>query len=81
MDKKQFSHLIKHIFNNKLMIFQTMRNALIWATEDLGPIGNRFQQQTVDQEHHGKWYIISRVIKNIYFSHTIWHLTLLSPCS
>ena len=36
------------------MIFQTMRNALIWATEDLGPIGNRFQQQTVDQEHHGK---------------------------
>ena len=54
MDKKQFSHLIKHIFNNKLMIFQTMRNALIWATEDLGPIGNRFQQQTVDQEHHGK---------------------------
>ncbi len=29
------------------------RNALIWETEDFGPIGNRFQQQTVDQDHHG----------------------------
>lgn len=28
------------------------RNALIWETEDFGPIGNRFQQQTVDQDHH-----------------------------
>ena len=53
------------------MIFQTMRNALIWATEDLGPIGNRFQQQTVDQEHHGKWYIISCNIKTIVWSQNL----------
>ena len=33
---------------------QTIKNVLIWESEDLGPIGNRFQQQTVDQEnHHG----------------------------
>ena len=31
---------------------QTIRNVLIWESEDLGPIGNRFQQQTVDQEHN-----------------------------
>jgi len=31
---------------------QAMKNALIWNTEDFGPIGNRFQQQTVDQDHH-----------------------------
>ena len=31
---------------------QAMKNALIWESEDFGPIGNRFQQQTVDQDHH-----------------------------
>merc|ERR1719510_1357364 len=31
---------------------QTIKNVLIWESEDLGPIGNRFQQQTVDQEHN-----------------------------
>jgi len=31
---------------------QAMKNALIWNTEDFGPIGNRFQRQTVDQDHH-----------------------------
>ena len=35
-------------------LFQAIRNVLIWESEDLGPIGNRFQQQTVDQEHNGK---------------------------
>lgn len=33
---------------------QAIKNVLIFESEDLGPIGNRFQQQTVDQEHHGK---------------------------
>ena len=33
---------------------QAMRNVLIWESEDFGPIGNRFQQQTVDQDNHGK---------------------------
>jgi hypothetical protein len=32
----------------------TEANVLIWESEDFGPIGNRFQQQTVDQDHHGK---------------------------
>jgi len=31
---------------------QAIKNVLIFESEDLGPIGNRFQQQTVDQEHH-----------------------------
>lgn len=31
---------------------QSIRNVLIWESEDLGPIGNRFQQQTVDQDNH-----------------------------
>ena len=43
---------------------QSIRNVLIWESEDLGPIGNRFQQQTVDQDnHHGKTY-------HFYFSKT-----------
>lgn len=33
---------------------QAIKNVLIWESEDFGPIGNRFQQQTVDQDHHGK---------------------------
>lgn len=32
---------------------QAIKNVLIWESEDFGPIGNRFQQQTVDQDHHG----------------------------
>ena len=36
---------------------QAIKNVLIFESEDLGPIGNRFQQQTVDQEqHHGKHF-------------------------
>ena len=35
---------------------QSIRNVLIWESEDLGPIGNRFQQQTVDQDNHGKLF-------------------------
>ena len=43
---------------------QSIRNVLIWESEDLGPIGNRFQQQTVDQDnHHGKTF-------HFYFSKT-----------
>ena len=37
---------------------QAIKNVLIFESEDLGPIGNRFQQQTVDQEHHGKHFSI-----------------------
>jgi len=29
-----------------------LSNVLIWESEDLGPIGTRFQHQTVDQDHH-----------------------------
>ena len=32
-----------------------IKNVLIWESEDFGPIGNRFQQQTVDQDH-GKFF-------------------------
>ena len=30
-----------------------IKNVMIWASDDLGHIGNRFQQQTVDQDHLG----------------------------
>ena len=43
---------------------QAIKNVLIFESEDLGPIGNRFQQQTVDQEHHGKQFI---VLLRVYF--------------
>lgn len=33
-----------------------IKNVLIWESEDFGPIGNRFQQQTVDQDHHGELF-------------------------
>ena len=45
---------------------QAMKNALIWNTEDFGPIGNRFQQQTVDQDHHGK---VIFYFQGIFFLH------------
>ena len=31
---------------------ENLSNVLIWESEDLGPIGTRFQHQTVDQDHH-----------------------------
>lgn len=40
-----------------------IKNVLIWESEDFGPIGNRFQQQTVDQDHHGELYSNSMLIK------------------
>ena len=37
-----------------------LSNVLIWESEDLGPIGTRFQHQTVDQDHHNG----NKMIKN-----------------
>ena len=36
-----------------------LSNVLIWESEDLGPIGTRFQHQTVDQDHHNGNTIIT----------------------
>ena len=65
---------------------QAMKNALIWNTEDFGPIGNRFQQQTVDQDHHhGKFIgLSSRVLvfcdgKGSFISQIILSFQILTP--
>ena len=42
---------------------ENLSNVLIWESEDLGPIGTRFQHQTVDQDHHNG----NKIIKLIPF--------------
>ena len=44
-----------YLFRQCIKIFiqqaNQLSNVLIWESEDLGPIGTRFQHQTVDQNH------------------------------
>ena len=40
---------------------ENLSNVLIWESEDLGPIGTRFQHQTVDQDHHNGNKIIKLI--------------------
>ena len=49
-------HTIIYIYLIFYLLFNfqanQLSNVLIWESEDLGPIGTRFQHQTVDQDHH-----------------------------
>ena len=39
-----------------------IKNVMIWASDDLGHIGNRFQQQTVDQDHLGMIFFVKSIL-------------------
>ena len=54
---------------------QAMKNVLILESEDFGPIGNRFQQQTVDQDHHHCKY--RHVLFTLFVDCLLWMSQLL----
>ena len=53
---QNFRKYTMYLFRQCIKIFiqqaNQLSNVLIWESEDLGPIGTRFQHQTVDQDHH-----------------------------
>jgi len=52
-----------------------LSNVLIWESEDLGPIGTRFQHQTVDQDHHNDVTLTTPMSNSVQITSTDQSLT------
>jgi len=49
---------------------ENLSNVLIWESEDLGPIGTRFQHQTVDQDHHNDLTLTTPMSNSVQITST-----------